>query len=252
MHVRGFSRGVGGERAAPLLHDAKAAKDEDLGLATDLARNRSDFGHAQHSGQNDPARSERLHIEVDCIRIGSGGLNRNMKALVRITLRRIVENADVGDNQSICARLDSIVDRAFPDVERSRSRERVNGNQNLNVIFVGMRDPRPQFFAAEIKPGKIARIGLVAKAAIDRIRPCFNGGLECGWRSGGTDQFHDPPSDARSLRCCPGGSPMTPRTSRSTTGDNGPIHATDSATMSIPASSIALRSATAASISPSI
>jgi hypothetical protein len=73
-----------------------------------------------------------------------------MKPLVRMTLRCVVENADIGENQRICARLDGIVDRAFPHVERSRSRERVDGNQNLNAMFVSPGDPCPQLITAEI------------------------------------------------------------------------------------------------------
>ncbi len=47
-----------------------------------------------------------------------------------------------------------------------------------------------QFVPAEIEAGKIAGIGLVAEAAIDRISACIDGFTKGGWRSRRTDQFH--------------------------------------------------------------
>ena len=51
IHIRRLARGVRRQRTAPLGHDAKATKDEDLGLHVNLAVDGGDFIDGQHARQ---------------------------------------------------------------------------------------------------------------------------------------------------------------------------------------------------------
>jgi len=175
-----------------------------------------------------------------------------MQPLLRIPLRCIVEHADVGDDQRVGAGCYGIVDAALPDVERARPREGVDGDQHLDAAPVSAGNACAHLVAAEVQAREVARIGLVAEAAIDRVGAGIDGDVERRRRARRTDQLHRPLSARPAGGAAVAGLASTPRTSRSTIGDSGPSHATDSATTSMRASSMALRSATTASMSPSI
>ncbi len=197
VHVGRFAGGIGRERAAPLGHDAKPAEDEgfDLGLA--LAVDGGDFGHAQHPGQHHPAHAEFADVEVDRVGIGGGSLHRKMAPEPRMVVGRMGQKPEVGQDHRIRPGLFGIRQRPVPDRLVPRARKGVDRHQNPGPVAMGMGHALGQFLGREVQAGKVAGVGLVGKAAIDRMGARGDGGTQRGGGSRGADQFHQKPSATR-------------------------------------------------------
>jgi hypothetical protein len=154
------------ERAAALRHHAQSTEDEDFGLAIDGACDCCDFRNRKDARQHDALHAEMTDIQSDRIGIGSGGLHRKMQALRGMGARGVIDQANVGDNQRVCAGRDRVVDGAVSKRLGAGCRKRVDGHQNLGAAAMGIGNSLTQLAAIEIQARKVSRIGRVGIAAI--------------------------------------------------------------------------------------
>ena len=189
MRVGRLAGDVGGQRATPFGHDAQAAEYEDFRLARHRAAHLRDFSNAQDARENHALDAEGLHVKRDRIAIGRRGLHRQMPAQIWMALGGIGEKPDVGENDRVDGQSGGVVDGPAPWAGVARARERVDGDQDLGAVVVCERDGLAQLVAGEIQSGEIARVGLVAKAAIDGVGPGLNGCPQRGRSAGGADKL---------------------------------------------------------------
>ena len=109
--------------------------------------------------------------------------------------RSIGERCEIGEDEGIGAGGDGVVDRRLPEMEGTGPCESVDRDQHLDAVAMRECDASSQLVARKIQAGKVAGIGLVAKAAIDRIRASLDSGLEARRGAGRADQFQDEPPD---------------------------------------------------------
>src|SRR5690606_27128906 len=111
--------------------------------------------------------------------------------------------------------------------------EGVDGDKRLDAAAVAVGDGFAEFLAAEIEAGEIARVRLVAEAAIDGAGSRLDGVAEGRGGPGRADQFHAAPAFAptRARKAASAAVTGRPRGPRGTT----------SVVKSMPASSSALR-----------
>ena len=121
VHVRRLAGGVGGERAAAFGHHAEAPEHEHFGLDVDLAVDRRDFLHGQNARQHDAFDAEGFGVDVDRVGVGRRRLDREMQAQAFPMLGRVVEEAEIGENDRVRAETVGVVDRL---ASRGRTRRR--------------------------------------------------------------------------------------------------------------------------------
>src|SRR5262249_589428 len=134
-------------------------------------------------------------------------------------------------------------------------------DEHLCAAPMRVGDAVAHLAAVEVQAGEIARIGLVAEAAIDRVRAGIDRGAQPGRRAGRTDELEwrlghgtDPIVPARvgggasSRRRSPSRIASAPRLTGAVSGAGTPAGVAGA----ISASRSALRSASTADVSPSM
>ncbi len=102
---------------------------------------------------------------------------------------RIVEHADIGEDDRVRAEFGGVVDGAPPGLDVAGAGKGVHGDKHASPARMGVGDAVAHLLKIEIQAGIVARIGAIAKAAIDGVgarldrRPQRRGGAS------GTDQL---------------------------------------------------------------
>src|SRR5664280_267965 len=144
--------------------------------------------------------------------------------------RGVIGHAHVGDDHRVDAELCCSVDRVAPQRELAGRRKRVDREQQLGVARARIGERLLDFGNREIQSGKIARIGLVLQAAVDRVSAGIDRSAQRRRRSGRADQFRAlVVLLMEALRFAHRYFPLTERTTESASPagpDNGPKLAT--------------------------
>lgn len=103
-----------------------------------------------------------------------------MQSQIRVTLTGVIEQADIGKDHRIGAKSGCSVNGVMPFSSTSWLGEGVDGNQDLALFGLRVANAFGDLLFIEIEAGKVAGIGVVAKADIDGVCAMVNSGLECG------------------------------------------------------------------------
>ena len=176
--------------AASFHHDAQAAEGEyfngyDLALAESL-----DLLQRQHPGHDCTRDAEAFAVVAQGGVGGRGSLHRKMARQVGVLPGRVVEYAEVGADDGIDIEVGRPIHCFLPGADMCRAGIGIQCDVDLALARVGIADALAQIVFAEIETRERARIGLVAKADINRAGTVINSGLERGQIARRADQIH--------------------------------------------------------------
>ena len=120
-------------------------------------------------------------------------LHRKMDAQLRMTLGRVSQKSDVGENHGVCAHPRRVIDSAMPKLQIAGAREGVDGDQHFGVVRVRVGYPFAHLRPAEVETREVARIGLVAEAAVDAVGTGVHRRTKGRGRSGRADDLEGSP-----------------------------------------------------------
>ncbi|MNH30672.1 hypothetical protein D3C79_909810 [compost metagenome] len=102
-----------------------------------------------------------------------------MQLHVGVVTAGIIEHGEIGDDQGIGSERHPAIHRLLPPGVRSRVGEGVDGDVQLAAVLVYVIHRPFQLAVGEVETGKVAGIGVVLEADIDRIGPVIHGRFQC-------------------------------------------------------------------------
>ena len=137
-----------------------------------------DLGQRQDAGQNCTADTEFALAKIDCFVAGGRALYREVQALLWMTIARVIEQADIGQDYCVNTEVDRSIHRLVPLGDAPGLREGIDREQYLAALGVGVANAFGHGFLVEIKAGKVAGVGVVFETEVNRIGTVIDGGLE--------------------------------------------------------------------------
>jgi hypothetical protein len=181
---------IGRQQAATLHHDAQAAEAEDLERDRAVLRHHADLPDGQHPWQHGAPDVEVLVVETDRLGTGCGALYGKVQSQAGPVPGRVVHDAGVGEYQGIDAECCGLVHGRLPARPACRLREGVDGDGHPGVTRTGIADALGEATVIEVQPREVARVGVIAEAAVHGIGAMVDRGFQCGQVAGRADKFH--------------------------------------------------------------
>ncbi|CSB80918.1 Uncharacterised protein [Vibrio cholerae] len=104
--------------------------------------------------------------------------------------RRILQHGNIGNDQGINPEIGRLIYRVSPALETIRMGEGVECNMNFFIVVVHVIHRFFELFAAKIKAGKVASVGIIFETDINRIGTTINRCFQGRQISGRTEKFH--------------------------------------------------------------
>jgi len=188
--VGAFAGQVAGQLAATLDHDAQAAEGKDLDGHHVLVADPLDLLDRQHAGEDCPRDAEAFAVVAQRRMRRGGTLHGKMPRQVRMVPAGVIQHPHVRTDDRVGTVFRGTVNRGLPAGQPGRAGVGVQGDVDLAGPCMGIGDTRNQVGLGEVQAGEGARIGLVAKAEIHRVRAAVDRGLQRREISRRTHEIH--------------------------------------------------------------
>ena len=143
----------------------------------------------EHARQHGTLDAEALVVEVDRLVAGGRALHGQVQPQLRMRLRRVGEQARVGDDDRVHAEAGRAVHGRLPLAPRAGLGKGVERDEHLRAVAVGVVDAVADRAVVEIEAREVARVRLVLEAEIDVVGAVVDGDLQRRRRAGGA---HEP------------------------------------------------------------
>ena len=121
---------------------------------------------------------------------GGRSLNRQMPGDMRISVGGIIQQAHIGQDNSVHAETCGAVHRPLPLLPAIRLRVGIDGTENSRAPEVRVLDTLGSAFVVEVQAGKLTGVGAVFKTEVDSVGTVINGGFQGREAAGRAHKFH--------------------------------------------------------------
>src|SRR5579875_3989373 len=151
VDVRRSARRIRGKGAATLGHHAHAAEGENFGLDRDLLANGGNLRNRQYAGEDDPLHAKSIPKKANRGRVGRRGLDGEVPTHGGIALRRVIEQANIGEDKGVRPHRRRVVDGAMPGSEMTGCGERVYGDIDFRATRMRIVNAFLQLWSGEVE-----------------------------------------------------------------------------------------------------